>query len=282
MPKQFPTFYAMPEHARARRAANISTEPTQVQLALMSSSIPRYSANLRGRDWAVGDIHGCFARLKANLDAAGFNPDVDRLFSVGDLVDRGPESHEVITWLDKPWFHAICGNHDFMAWRTALGNPYSEVDHVAHGGGWLLDLPLDERERIGNRLKALPYAIEIETQLGDIGLVHADCPWDDWAGMQQMDWANLSDIGPIKGCCLWSLERHQRQYAGIVKNIRAVVHGHVTVPVMQVMGNVHFIDTGGWRESGYFTLLDLATLKSVPGIKPPKTARRRLPEEIRR
>jgi len=39
---------------------------------------------------------------------------VDQLFSVGDLVDRGPESHRVLEWLARPWFFAICGNHDFM------------------------------------------------------------------------------------------------------------------------------------------------------------------------
>ena len=48
----------------------------------------RMIANLRGRDLAVGDIHGHFQRLQQCLDAVGFDPAVDRLFSVGDLVDR--------------------------------------------------------------------------------------------------------------------------------------------------------------------------------------------------
>ncbi|MGH8462894.1 MAG: metallophosphoesterase, partial [Pseudomonas sp.] len=55
------------------------------------SRIERFAANHQGRDYAVGDIHGHFQRVWAQLMRAGFDPKVDRLFSVGDLVDRGPE-----------------------------------------------------------------------------------------------------------------------------------------------------------------------------------------------
>lgn len=64
----------------------------------------RFERNRNGRDFAVGDVHGCFTALQAALDAIGFSPEVDRLFCAGDLVDRGPESHLVVSWLDKSWF----------------------------------------------------------------------------------------------------------------------------------------------------------------------------------
>ena len=57
------------------------------------SAMPRLAQNTVGRDIAVGDIHGCFTELQRGLDTIGFDPCTDRLFSVGDLVDRGPESH---------------------------------------------------------------------------------------------------------------------------------------------------------------------------------------------
>lgn len=72
----------------------------------------RFEINTTGRDFAVGDVHGHFTKLQAALDAVGFNAATDRLFSVGDLVDRGPESADVDTWLAKPWFFAVQGNHD--------------------------------------------------------------------------------------------------------------------------------------------------------------------------
>lgn len=100
---------------------------------VMNAGVVHYGQNTAGRDFAVGDIHGCFSALQQALDAIGFSESTDRLFSVGDLVDRGPESEQVLTWLDKPWFHAICGNHDFMTWRSALGDPYHEIDHLEHG-----------------------------------------------------------------------------------------------------------------------------------------------------
>ena len=55
--------------------------------------VPR---NALGRDFAVGDVHGCFTRLQQGLDQLGFDPTRDRLFSVGDLVDRGPECESVL------------------------------------------------------------------------------------------------------------------------------------------------------------------------------------------
>ena len=42
--------------------------------------------------YAVGDLQGCLQPLKCLLERVHFNPAVDRLWLVGDLVNRGPES----------------------------------------------------------------------------------------------------------------------------------------------------------------------------------------------
>jgi len=213
----------------------------------------------------VGDVHGCFSHLERSLDSIGFDSAVDRLFSVGDLVDRGPESHLVLGWLAKPWFHAICGNHDFMVWRTALGHPYPEVDFREHGGRWLDELDPVLQVEIGEALAALPLAMEVESSTGLVGLVHADCPFDDWRDMQKVPWHNVDPTDPLGECCLWSIERYSRHYSQPVSNVRAVVHGHVVVKYPQVQGNVHFIDTGGWKPGGYFTFLELEKMKPLFG-----------------
>ena len=228
-------------------------------------AMPRFAQNTVGRDFAVGDIHGCFTELQRGLDAIGFDPTADRLFSVGDLVDRGPESHLALRWLAKPWFHAICGNHDFMAWRHAIGQPYEEVDHLQHGGAWVLMLSDAQRQEFGARLAALPLVLEVETGQGVVGLVHADCPYDDWLEMGRVPWHNTEAVSAVIDCCLWSIDRYARRYAGHVKNVRAVVHGHTTTRTMEILGNVHFIDTGGWRPGGHFTFLDLQTLVARQG-----------------
>jgi serine/threonine protein phosphatase 1 len=226
----------------------------------LNSPTRLFSLNTVGRDFAVGDIHGCFSALQVALETVGFSPAVDRLFSVGDLVDRGDESHLVLDWLAKPWFHAVCGNHDFMTWRAALGNPYLEVDHQRHGGAWLNDLNANAKQELGHRLAALPLVIEIQTPRGLVGLIHADCPYDDWDAMPKGNHSE-ADIDYF----LWSIDRYTRQYAAPIKNLHALVHGHMTVPEMKILGNVHFIDTGGGTGRGHFTLLDLHTLQPHRG-----------------
>ena len=84
----------------------------------MSHIVQRYNRNSRGRDFVVGDIHGCFDQLRQALDAVDFVPETDRRFSVGDLIDRGPQSTETLEWLSKPWFDACIGNHEDMALRS--------------------------------------------------------------------------------------------------------------------------------------------------------------------
>jgi len=74
-----------------------------------SPLIRRFARNPLGRDLAVGDIHGYFSQLEQALDQAGFDPVRDRLFSVGDLTDRGPDCPQALEWLARPWFHPVCG-----------------------------------------------------------------------------------------------------------------------------------------------------------------------------
>ena len=198
-------------------------------------------------------------------------------FRVGDLVDRGSESDQVLGWLDKPWFHAILGNHDFMAFRWALGST-ADIDDLQNWGEWLARLSEADQRRIGKGLIALPLAMKIETAAGIIGLVHADCPFDDWSEMRDVEWDSIDLTGSVANCGLWSTRRHSRRYAGNIRNIRAVVHGHVIVPTPEVLGNVHFIDTGGWLLGGRFTFLELKTLKPLLGPK----AKREIPNRKNR
>ena len=148
------------------------------------SRVKRFAANTAGRDFAVGDIHGHFTRLQAALDAVGFDPAADRLFSVGDLVDRGPECEDVIKWLNKPWFHPVRGNHDDYVCRfdtCDIGN------WMYNGGVWFVGLPLTEQQNYQVIFQELPIAIEVETAQGLIGIVHADCPFHP-GGSFAMNW----------------------------------------------------------------------------------------------
>lgn len=66
------------------------------------------------RTFAVGDIQGCLEPLKCLLDRVHFDPAKDRLWLVGDLVNRGPQSLETLRFLFsmRDCLTCVLGNHD--------------------------------------------------------------------------------------------------------------------------------------------------------------------------
>ncbi len=65
-------------------------------------------------NWAIGDIQGCFDNFQALLKKIEFDPKKDKLWLVGDLVNRGPKSLEVLEYLYeiKESCKIVLGNHD--------------------------------------------------------------------------------------------------------------------------------------------------------------------------
>ena len=233
------------------------------------SKFKRFEINTAGRDFAVGDVHGHFTKLQTALDAVGFNPGTDRLFSVGDLIDRGPESADVDTWLAKPWFFAVQGNHEAMAvdaYRFDHDGRASDM-HVINGGSWLYGRTSVERGCYAELLADLPLAIEVVTPLGLIGIVHADCPFTDWSMLRDKLERGLHGRQQVEAVCQWSRSRITNENHEGISGVRAVIVGHTPVRQPAILGNVYHIDTGAWMD-GHFTLIDLATLQCFPPINP--------------
>jgi bis(5'-nucleosyl)-tetraphosphatase (symmetrical) len=108
--------------------------------------------------YAIGDIQGCYDELRRLVDSVGFDPARDRLWFVGDLVNRGPKSLEVLRFVRSLGDRAVTvlGNHDLhlLVLAAGLGRARSDDtldevlaapdrDELMH---WLAGLPLVHRE----------------------------------------------------------------------------------------------------------------------------------------
>lgn len=77
----------------------------------------------RGEIYAVGDIHGRFDAFRALLDAIEFAPARDRLWLVGDIVNRGPDSLAMLRWAraHEESTTLVLGNHDLHLLTVCAG-----------------------------------------------------------------------------------------------------------------------------------------------------------------
>jgi len=74
-------------------------------------------------NWAIGDIQGCFDNFKALLKKIEFDPKKDKLWLVGDLVNRGNKSLETLEYLYdiKNSCNIVLGNHDISLIASYYG-----------------------------------------------------------------------------------------------------------------------------------------------------------------
>ncbi|MGQ0506511.1 MAG: symmetrical bis(5'-nucleosyl)-tetraphosphatase [Myxococcaceae bacterium] len=62
--------------------------------------------------YAIGDVQGCFDPLTRLIEEIKFQPSTDRLWLVGDLVNRGTKNVQVLRWAKDNGVTSVLGNHD--------------------------------------------------------------------------------------------------------------------------------------------------------------------------
>lgn len=255
----------------------------------MENKIQYLPLNLKGRDFIIGDLHGMTELLEALLKEVKFNPECDRLFSVGDLIDRGLDSPAALSYLEKPWFYAVLGNHeemllDYLLPRNLqkydLSNDRGE-DHsfLANGGeDWYPKNPVSEE--IKKKMLDLPLMFVVGKDTPSrYHIVHASLvkqkndepPFVSIFLDQEIDsglpwWktryiSGFEDFGLVRDGLLWDRTLYYektlifkksltiKNLFGILDNHSPVYVGHSPVEDPLILGNHHFIDTGAYKYS---------------------------------
>lgn len=201
--------------------------------------------------WLVGDLHGCFALLMSHLRQLKFDPWQDLLISVGDLIDRGPQSVECLGLLGYRWFRAVRGNHEQMALDARASGEMALW--TLNGGDWY-QTASQEQKRLADllfiRCLELPLIIELRCQDDTTHVIaHADYPASVYR------W----QLPVAEHQVLWSRQRLTDHLAGRHGEIAGADHfwfGHTPLKHRYDSDNQHYIDTGAVF-GGELTLVQL-------------------------
>jgi serine/threonine protein phosphatase 1 len=140
-----------------------------------SSKHIHYPSNDKGRDFIVGDIHGCFDQLMDALRKVDFNSTYDRLFSVGDLIDRGTQSFDCVDLIYEDWFKPVQGNHEQLMWNSIIHKLSPHINcWMQNGGIWFRAEDKQLLRDIAERLQQLPLVISVGEGDERFNVVHAE------------------------------------------------------------------------------------------------------------
>ncbi|SHH63452.1 metallophosphoesterase [Ferrimonas marina] len=227
----------------------------------------------------VGDLHGHYGRLIEALRYLGYLRSRTRprlfenitLVSLGDLVDRGPDSARLVNLFTSsdPGYKMVRGNHEQMVIDSGHCEDTAEL-HKVNGGRWFHDLEPDAQVEIRTKLARVPVAMEIRfSEASVVGAVHAEVPV--LAGVTWSEWLNALDreegLGELTReelveKALWGREVSEMSKAPPVPGIDLVAMGHTAyLRGPRRDGNRLYLDTRAYQSEWpncYLTLLALS------------------------
>ncbi|KXV03627.1 metallophosphoesterase [Caballeronia megalochromosomata] len=213
----------------------------------------RHPANDIGRDFVVGDLHGCVDALRYLLREIGFDGARDRLFSVGDLVDRGTDSLAAIDLIDKPWFYPVLGNHEDALISVATGTMRRQ-SWYAIGGAWAETVPDDQLAALATRLATLPLVRIVGEGERRFNVLHAEFFGND----AELDAGDFHE--DVRNQILWGRglalgHADPQQQLGL----SPTYCGHTPTRAVKQIGSQIYIDTCAFAPEGRLTIVQAGT-----------------------
>lgn len=156
--------------------------------------------------YAVGDIQGCLEPLKHLLKLVDFNPDIDQLWLVGDLINRGPDSLGTLRFIHSlgDCTRIVLGNHDLHFLAVA-----HDAERIKTGDTFFDILASDKRADYVEWLCQQPLLYTDPS--GDYTMVHAGIP-PQWNLAQAQHYAKEAEAalqGPARLLYLRHIYGHQ-------------------------------------------------------------------------
>ncbi|HEY0981790.1 MULTISPECIES: metallophosphoesterase family protein [unclassified Schlesneria] len=203
---------------------------------------------MRGRTIAIGDIHGCARALQRLLEQIDLQPD-DTLITLGDYVNRGPDSNGVLDCLlttrKRCHLIPILGNHDEMLLEAVLKG--TSIDRFLSKGGdatlrsYGVPLSFDQIPvRHIEFLQGCRSSFETETHFFLHANYRPDLPLNQQDD-ETIRWRSLRDSIPGP------------HFSG-----KIAVLGHTPQPEVLDEGHLLCLDTGCCR-GGWLTAMDVTT-----------------------
>lgn len=221
----------------------------------ITKRVRRFPANTQGRDFVVGDLHGCLEPFEKLLRHVGFRPAIDRVFSVGDLVDRGPFSMACLKLLNMPWFFACRGNHEDLL-LAHLDNPFQVK---AYDDSWLRPIApvyADRKKLAGqwlNVLRSLPYVLVVGEGEERFNVVHAEVLEDGRSVTNEMiDSWSFEDPDKAQHRAVWgrallrTWQRGKPVLRAHHRNMSPTYCGHTILSETSKVAGQIFLDRGAF------------------------------------
>lgn len=200
--------------------------------------------NKKGFDYVISDVNGCLSVLTSLLDSVKFTSN-DRLFLIGNSIDKGAHSKELVEFTKSKNIFPLLGSSELLMLMSLHPSaPPSAVlvfseqwDH--NGGGWRHALSSSEMSKLYSIVSEWPVSITIDGEQ-KIGLVHSEPPFDSWPEFvnSELTYELLNEATTGQSILQGSRD-------GFVAGVDCVISGHTQLARPPVLvGNCRFINHG--------------------------------------